>query len=593
MKRTIDWKSLKFLFWLAPVLVTAGLTVGFLSGWGIAAFVLLALGLWVAIAWVVVETRGGFWQRRSTQVGTNAVIATVSVLVILGLINFLGVRYSHQFDLTEGQLYTLAPQTQEVLQELDTPTKVWVFSPTPNPNDEKLLENYARTSDQFTFEYVDPQANPVMARDFGVTTPGEVYIESGGDRRQIQSVNQMESLSERNLTNAIVNFTAAAEPSKVYFVQGHGERPLEPGQGGFAEVLKALEQENYTVQPITLVVEGGVPEDADVVIIAGPQRELLEPELKALEAYLQRPSGVMLLLDPTFNTGLDDLLAEWGISLGEDSLIVDPSGQALGLGPGVPLVTQYGSHPITEDLDGISFYPLAQPVALEEVADVTATPILITGADAQVQRIDENGQVQTDTGSEQQGPFAVGVAAEREVSQSPSSNESDSATEEWGDAAEESAATPEAEESPTESEPTDGSTPAGAESQNSEEESAEASPTPEEDASPSDSPGEDANTPNVEGDSDAEPEMARLVVIGNASFASDGIFEQQLNGDVFLNAVNWLNQNDEAIAIRPKEVTNRRILLTTAQQLKLAVASLFIVPLVGFAIAFALWWRRR
>lgn len=592
MKRTIDWKSLKFLFWLAPVLVTAGLTVGFLSGWGIAAFVLLALGLLMAIAWVVVETRGGFWERRSTQVGTNAVIATVSVLVILGLINFLGVRYSHQIDLTENQLYTLAPQTQEVLQALDTPTKVWVFSATPNPGDEKLLENYARTSDQFTFEYVDPQANPVMARDFGVTTPGAVYIERGGDRRQLQSVNQMEPLSERNLTNAIVSLTSASvEPSKVYFVQGHGERPLEPGQGGFSEVLKALEQENYTVQPITLIAEGDVPEDADVVIIAGPQRELLEQELDALEAYLQRPSGVMLLLDPTFNTGLDDLLAEWGISLGEDSLIVDPSGQALGLGPGVPLVTQYGPHPITEDLDGISFYPLAQPVALEEVADVTATPILITGADAQVQRIDENGQVQTDANSEQQGPFAVGVAAEREVSQAAPSSESDAATEEPSDVAEESEATPEAAESPTESEPTDNSTPAEAESQNSEDESAEASPTPEEEASPSDSQDEDANAP--EADSDAEPEMARLVVIGNASFASDGIFEQQLNGDVFLNAVNWLNQNDDAIAIRPKEVTNRRILLTTAQQLKLAVTSLFIVPLVGFAIAFALWWRRR
>jgi ABC-type uncharacterized transport system involved in gliding motility auxiliary subunit len=558
MTRTMDWKPFKFFFWLAPVLITAGLTVGILSGWGAAAFVLLALGLVVAIAWAMVETRGGFWGRRSTQAGTNAVIATVAVVVILGLINFLGDRYAERIDLTENQLYTLAPQTQEVLQELDRPTKVWVFSATPNPADERLLRDYARTNDQFTYEYVDPQADPVLTRQFGVQTPGEVYIESGGDRRQLQSINPAQPLSERSLTNGIASLnTEIVEPSKIYFVQGHGERPLSAGQGGYSEVLAALEQENYIVEPLTLVAEGGVPEDADVVIIAGPQRELLEPEVEAIATYLQRSSGVMLLIDPTFNVGLDEVLADWGISLGNDTLIVDPSGQALGLGPGVPLVTQYGNHPITDGLDGISFYPLAQPIALEALEGVSSTPLLLTGSEAQVQRIDESGQVTTEEPISQGEPLAVGVAVERTV------EATETETSEEADATE---------------------SPDAAEGE------AEESATPEDEATTEAEPG---TTESPEATDSSEPSQARLVVIGNSSFASDGLFNQQLNSDVFLNAVNWLNQNEAAIAIRPKEATNRRILLTTAHQLQLAVVSLLIVPLIGFGIAFFLWLRRR
>ena len=93
---------------------------------------------------------------------------------------------------------------------------------------------------------------------------------------------------------------------------------------------------------------------------------------------------------------------------------------------------------------------------------------------------------------------------------------------------------------------------------------------------------------------DAPPPEARLVVIGNSTFATDGLFDQQLNGDVFLNAVNWLGQqNDAALSIRPKEVTNRRIVMTVQQQIGLGVFALLVLPVVGFALALVMWLRRR
>ena len=87
---------------------------------------------------------------------------------------------------------------------------------------------------------------------------------------------------------------------------------------------------------------------------------------------------------------------------------------------------------------------------------------------------------------------------------------------------------------------------------------------------------------------------SRLVVLGNSDFATDGLFQQQLNGDVFLNSVTWLSQQDQQpLSIRPKEPKNRRITLTTTQANLLILLSLLLLPLIGFAIAIIIWWKRR
>jgi ABC-type uncharacterized transport system involved in gliding motility auxiliary subunit len=70
------------------------------------------------------------------------------------------------------------------------------------------------------------------------------------------------------------------------------------------------------------------------------------------------------------------------------------------------------------------------------------------------------------------------------------------------------------------------------------------------------------------------------VVIGNSTFATDGLFEQQLNGDVFLNAVSWLGKKDDStLSIRPRLVTNRRLVMTAEQKTGLIILALFVLPL--------------
>jgi ABC-type uncharacterized transport system involved in gliding motility auxiliary subunit len=558
MKIVAKKKLWKYLFWLGPFLIVVGLTVGLVSEqWGLIPLVFLIAGVVISglgIIWQSYETN--WWKRRSTQAGTNAVVATLAVLAILGLINFLGTRYHLRSDLTESQLFTLAPQSRELVSVLPQPVKVWVFDISQNPQDRELLENYQRQSSKFKYEYIDPQARPGIAEKFGVKDYGEVYLESGDKRQLVQTVNQNERLSEIRLTSRLQQLTNSTT-AKVYLLQGHGERQLSAGKGAISQAVQGLGDKNFTTSPLNLGETSKVPEDASVVIVAGPKRGLFEGEVKALQEYLNRGGNLLLMIDPNTDPKLNSLLQEWGVRL-DNRLAVDVSGESVvGLGPAAPLVTEYGQHPITKDFgNGNSFYPIARPLEITSVPGVQATPLLRTKpypsswaeSDLQSEKLEFNAD------KDMKGPLTLGVALTRKQ-------------------AAKSASTPQAAPTP----------------------SPLPSPTTQRKAPPASpaSPAPSTPTPSPTPSSQTATE-SRLVVLGNSDFATDGLFQQQLNGDVFLNSVTWLSQQDQQpLSIRPKEPKNRRITLTTTQGNLLILSSLLLLPLIGFAIALIIWWKRR
>jgi len=519
--KTITTKNYwTYLFWLGPVLAIMGLSAATVSGnWGPVPLGLLISGIVLTGLWLLFQAyQSNWWGRRSTQAGTNAIVATLSVLVLLGLINLLGTRYSWRVDFTENQQFTLALQSQQLVRNLEEPIKVWAFDRNQNPQDRELLENYRRQGVQFNFEYVDPQAQPGLAEKFGVKQFGEVYLEAGKQRRLVQSVNEQERLSEVRLTNVLQQITSD-RTAKVYFLQGHGEYPITGEQAGLSQAVSALGEKNYTSEPLNLVQQPNVPKDADVVVVAGPRRALFDREVKVLSDYLNQGGSLLLMIDPNTNPGLNSLLKTWGVML-DDRLAVDPAGAGSGLGPAVPLITNYGDHPITRDFaNGISFYQGARPIEITPMPGVQATPLLLTSPQSWAESDLTSQELQFNPESDRPGPLNLGVALTRPVK----------------------------------------------------------SPTPAQAQEP-----------------DKKPAESRLVVLGNSNFATDGVFEQQLNGDVFLNSVSWLsNQDEQLLSIRPKEPKNRRLNLTPQQANLLGWTSLLLVPLFGFGTAALLWWRRR
>jgi ABC-type uncharacterized transport system involved in gliding motility auxiliary subunit len=97
----------------------------------------------------------------------------------------------------------------------------------------------------------------------------------------------------------------------------------------------------------------------------------------------------------------------------------------------------------------------------------------------------------------------------------------------------------------------------------------------------------------VAGDRAANGHEARLVVIGNSEFAANPWFGAQSNGDLFLNTIDWLAQDENLISIRPKSATNRRLELTQAQATGLAWLELFLLPGFVVVLGIFIWWKRR
>ena len=66
-------------------------------------------------------------------------------------------------------------------------------------------------------------------------------------------------------------------------------------------------------------------------------------------------------------------------------------------------------------------------------------------------------------------------------------------------------------------------------------------------------PAEAKPEPTATGYAEPPKPESRIVVIGDSDFASNGILGVQGNRDFFLNSVNWLAQQENLIAIRPRE----------------------------------------
>ena len=89
-----------------------------------------------------------------------------------------------------------------------------------------------------------------------------------------------------------------------------------------------------------------------------------------------------------------------------------------------------------------------------------------------------------------------------------------------------------------------------------------------------------------------ENKKARLVVFGDSDFASNA-FGLQGNGNLFLNTVSWLAQDETFISIRPKNPEDRRLTMTEAQGRLVSYVMLLLLPAGVLITGVSVWMKRR
>ena len=85
----------------------------------------------------------------------------------------------------------------------------------------------------------------------------------------------------------------------------------------------------------------------------------------------------------------------------------------------------------------------------------------------------------------------------------------------------------------------------------------------------------------------------RVAAIGDSDFASNTYLGIQGNRDLFMNSVNWIVQQENQIAIRPRDPADRRITLTQNTATGLFWLIIVVIPLGVFGAGVVGWWRRR
>jgi ABC-type uncharacterized transport system involved in gliding motility auxiliary subunit len=333
-----------------------------------------AVGI-LAFAFLDPERIQAWLGSRQARFGTNLVISSVALLAIVVVVNYIVYQASAQttlsVDLTENKANTLAPETIRTLHTLTTPIEVraW-FSPENSGWDTTmaLLDKYvADARGQLTYRKIDPDANPVQAKEDGVSRDGTLVL-AMGDQKQVVT-----NPSESEITTAVLKLMNPGE-HRVYFLTGHGEAGIDDTQNtGISTLVSTLRNKNYSVDSLNLTQEKTVPEGNTILVIAGPKSPLLDFELTAIKDYLSKGGGLIVLQNPYVVTQMDptkDLLAaylksDWGITLRNDIIIDQINKYVLN-----PFTSGYASgNPITERIPTslYSVFPTAMSLA-------TATP---------------------------------------------------------------------------------------------------------------------------------------------------------------------------------------------------------------------------
>jgi ABC-type uncharacterized transport system involved in gliding motility auxiliary subunit len=97
----------------------------------------------------------------------------------------------------------------------------------------------------------------------------------------------------------------------------------------------------------------------------------------------------------------------------------------------------------------------------------------------------------------------------------------------------------------------------------------------------------------VDGAASNGAKNSRVAVFGDSDFAANNFFDFQKNGDLFMNVISWLAEEEDLIAIPPKNPEDRRISLTASGSKMIMLVSLFLLPLAAFGTAIAVYVKRR
>lgn len=504
------------------------LTIEEIRGFAISVLSIGALMLFLAL---VLSPRAValFLVGRQGRYGSNVLVMSAAFFAIAILVNFLTFRNPARMDVTATRVFTLAPQTVQVLENLQSTIRANAFFV---PNDsrqrfarqqaEDLLNEFSRRSEKFEFRFIDPELNPSLARRYNVTQYPAVVFEDVERGTQQQAT----GFTEQRFLTAILSVTGIQQ-KRVYYLIGHKERDITRDLAtgnvqdeGFDLAVEGMERDNYTVLPLNLQQVDRVPEDTAVLVIAGPRQEMSSTDRDKLIQYIKRGGRIVALLDPETPPSFVDLISRWGFKLGGYSIA--DAASSVGGEMLTPLLQRANGQYTSSEVSGVqiadqvsvTFYPgvtsIEPVIPLEDMPfSIQFKPLGMTTPASWLETDVEHVNFEPD--KEVPGPFVVAAVVEA------------------------SGTVDEKETHPT----------------------------------------------------------AKFIIFGDSDFIKNNRINSFDNQDMFLNSVNWLAEDFNQISIRPKLYAFRELVVTSREREFIKWTSWLLPPSVMVLLGAIVWWRRR
>lgn len=351
---------------------------------------------------------------------------TLLVLVIAVAVYLLGQMWTSAWDLTGNKRYSLAPQTNQILDDLGENLRqsgvadqvmVYAFYQKLDPAweiTEGLLESCALRSRHFRYRIVDPEVDLELVKAYGITSTRTMVVTAGERHTSVQQP------EESALISAVYRL-ATGKLARICNLVGHGEHRIEADdRSGYSNYAQLLFDQGYDVLPLALADLGEVPEFCDVLVIAGPRLEPEPQELQAIERHLGRGGAVLALFDaPTPHLWVE-WMAKWRVGLTGDVLVdVERVGAQQGVGARTITVSEeYGDHQMVRSLMGLTtVFPMVQPLAMVGEPDSAITGAIILQSSqktwAETDPVERfSGRPSFDRKADRKGPLPFGMVLE-------------------------------------------------------------------------------------------------------------------------------------------------------------------------------------
>jgi len=444
--------------------------------------------------------RPGGWVRRLAA----AVVALVALAVVVGVAD--GRRTL--LDLTDDEVLTLAPQTEDVLASIDRDVDITLFARPTDPGRVEavsLLDRYRRLQRRIDVRVVDPDDSPGEVARLGVDPLVGGVVVTSGERTE-----QVAFPTEGELTGALARLLRD-EPATVCLTTGHGERAVgDPGGPGLARFVDLLGRDGFDTAEVDLLGDPDVPTACTVLVVAAPTGSLRPATERALAGWVDDDGRLLLLADPAAEAvPLAELLGELGIRVERGVVFEGDGDNVVGGDVSAPIVTRYPSaSPVTRRL-APTFFPVVQgvfPDAPDEEPGLTVAALASTSDTSYLERNPVTPEFDPD--ADVGGPIPVAVAADRS---------------------------------------------------------------------------------EVDG---VDVRRTRAIVVGDVDFATDAAIGEAGNAQLLRQAVAWLAESEDLVAISPNLPADRPLRLTDARLAYARLLTVGVVPAL-FLLAGALVWALR